>query len=751
MPEQEKWLDTKDGRKFCEFCADVAVNYASPCIMPEHILLVLLSLKGGKRLLTDDAIENINVRIGMFLSNMPKAKSVNVEMDTAFAQRFWKRVDMLCEEYSLSKPAFSIILLALIMEDESEAQYALASVGVKEYDIRDALCQGQEYRLKQAMQNSSEEAPKAEDNYLIELVALASKGEIDPLIGRRDEVEEVMRILNRKKKSSPVLIGAPGVGKTAVVEGLAWLISRGEVPPTMRNSKIYSLQTGAIMAGASMQGEFEKRVRSILDFIEADRNAILFLDELHTVMSAGNVNHNASGSAGNLLKPDIASGKLRVIGATTDDDYRKTIEPDKAFARRFQPIVVNEPNDTETLEILLGLEPSYAKYHKVHFPEQILKRIIDLTKRYVYDRHLPDKAIDVMDTVGAKYRLHSKDKADKTEEISTATNADIDAVVCSMAKIPSIPSSSGDDDLAELVNLEDRLNEVVFGQKEAISLLARAIKISKCGLLPTRAGTIGNFFFSGPSGVGKTEVSKRLAEILNVKLIRFDMSEYSNEQMVTRFIGSAPGLVGFEEGGQLTNAVRECPHCVLLLDEVEKAHYLVHSLLLQVMDNGMLTDSKGAKTDFHNVILIMTGNVGCTEASAKSSRLGFGTSAETTIDPDIIKQEMRRVFSPEFLARLTASVVFNPLGLPELEKIVEYKFGIISKLAESRGFKLTLTDEARSQIAVDARKMNQGARPVDKIIEEQVSTRLVEMMINGCKQKTFAVVVENGELQMKSN
>ncbi|MBQ9366856.1 MAG: AAA family ATPase, partial [Victivallales bacterium] len=579
---------------------------------------------------------------------------------------------------------------------------------------------------------------------------------IDEVIGRVKETEEMMRCLNRKKKSAPLLIGAPGVGKTAVVEGLARRIALGDVPGIMKDIHIYSLNVNGSISGANCRGDFEKRLNDTFAFIEKQPNAILFIDELHSFLNA---DKGSGSSGGDAIKPEIASGRLRCIATTTEEDYRKFIAPDKPFARRFQAIQISEPSPEDCVHILNGIKGLYEEHHHIHIQEKQLKRIVDLSVKYLPSMMLPDKAIDILDTVGSKYRLHSKDKEIPAEENSTpdatwaeVTNEDIDAVVCSMAKLPSIPSVDGsgnDNDFAEMATLEDKLKSKVFGQDQAVKELVRALKIAKTGLKSDRAGTLGNFFFAGPTGVGKTEICKSLAEAMHMKLVRFDMSEYQSDQMLTRFVGSAPGYVGFEGGGQLTNAVRDNPNCVILLDEIEKAHSAIHNLLLQVMDDGELTDSRGFKTDFHNAIIIMTSNAGCTEASAKSMRLGFGASQSSSFDDSIIHSAMKSAFSPEFRARLTASVVFNELGDKEMGQIVDYKFNEIVKQASTRGYSVKLTDEARKKIVEKALEAKQGARPVDKILNETVRAPLADLIVASGKQREFSLVLKEDQLSME--
>ncbi|MBQ6473774.1 MAG: AAA family ATPase [Victivallales bacterium] len=750
------WLETPEGVHFANSCGVLVVKFRSPCVMPEHILLALLFPSEGKAMFPREyrtVREAICYQTTNYLQQLNLSKNICPEMTGPLAERFWSRVTDLQQKYDTDVHP-TLLLLAILQESDSFAAYVLQENDVTEEAVEQALRQGLAFDFARA--KSGGKAPvQASDakecpQCLTSLTRIAREGGLDPLVGRLAEVESILRILNRKKKSAPLLVGPAGVGKTAVVEGIAWLAAQSELPPSMRNVEIYCLSTGMLMAGTSLQGDLEKRIQEVLAFIESEPHRILFLDELHNFMNAG-ANSKDNNSAGSLIKPEIAAGRLRCIGATTDDDYRKSIAPDHAFARRFHIVHIKEPSKEETLQILKGLEPTYAEYHGVHYSDQILQLIIDLTSRYLSERRLPDKAIDVMDEVGARHRLFravassaepdgkpspwNPPPAGNGGGPAEITSDEIENAVCKMANLPSIPAASGDDDLSALADLEERLNSVVFGQQKAISLVSRAVKIAKCGLLPERAGTIGNFFFAGPSGVGKTEVARQLASILGVKLVRFDMSEYSTEQMVTRFVGSAPGLVGYEEGGQLTNAIRDTPHCVLLLDEIEKAHFSVHSLLLQIMDAGTLTDSRGFATDFHNVLLIMTGNVGCSEASAKSSRLGFGASSDTPIDPDIIEEHFKRAFSPEFRARLSATVIFAPLGMPEMQRIVAYKFTRLADLAAKRHFQLTLTEAARDDIARRAMEYNQGARPVDHILTDEITALLAERMVS----KTTAI------------
>ena len=754
----------------------------------------------------------------LFLEELADESSNDFRIDnTPFTRRYWEKVDELVNELDMdySRLSEDVLLLALLYEEDSFQQYLLLSLGFTLDGLYKALKENEPYLLIDEDNSSAEklfsdddevldqntdndddddddddddgdddddlsghlhphgkrkalpfeqEVAKAEEAgnrsssaipaplrpFLIDLVEVAKAGKIDDVIGRAKETEEVMRVLNRKKKSAPLLIGAPGVGKTAVVEGLALRIAQGNVPAMMKDTHIYSLNVNGSISGANCRGDFEKRLNDTFQFVEKQDNAILFIDELHSFLNA----EPGGNHAGDAIKPEIASGRLRCIATTTDEDFRRHIAPEKAFARRFQTITIAEPSAEDCFRILQGIRKLYELHHHIQIQDEQLKRIISLSIRYLPGQTLPDKAIDVLDTVGSKYRLHSKDDAeaagDKTAK--TVSNEDIDAVICTMAKLPSIPSSDGkgnDNDFAEMATLEDKLKSKVFGQDEAVKALVRALKISKTGLMSERAGTLGNFFFAGPTGVGKTEICKSLAAAMNMKLVRFDMSEYQSDQMLTRFVGSAPGYVGFEDGGQLTNAVRDNPNCVILLDEIEKAHSAIHNLLLQVMDEGELMDSRGFKTDFHNAILIMTSNAGCTEASAKSMRLGFGAKVSDGFDDAIIQTAIKNGFSPEFRARLTASVVFKELGNREMELIVDHKFNEIVTKAQTRGFSVKLTDEARKKIVQKVMEAKQGARPVEKILDDEVRAPLADIIVASGKQHEFCLVLRDGKLKME--
>ncbi len=803
-----KWLKSRNGRKFAHRCKELVLRFHSPCVMPEHILLAIWNSMDIRIMFTMNESLHGKARenLELFLEELTDESSNDTRMtNTPFTTRYWEKVDELVNELDMdySNLSEAVLLLALLYEEESFQQYLLLCLGFTAEKLFKALkedepfllteddasvdgklfsdddsdddasdndkddvdeefwerARGRKLRLPNEQEMENTEAagnkptsaiPEPLRPFLIDLVELAKAGKIDDVIGRAKETEEVMRVLNRKKKSAPLLIGAPGVGKTAVVEGLALRIAQGNVPGMMKDTHIYSLNVNGSISGANCRGDFEKRLSSTFEFIEKQENAILFIDELHSFLNA-----EAGGNhAGDAIKPEIASGKLRCIATTTDEDFRRHIAPEKAFARRFQTITIAEPSPDDCFKILQGIKKLYEQHHHIQIQDEQLKRIISLSIRYLPGQTLPDKAIDILDTVGSKYRLHSKDEAEVVgdKNARTVSNEDIDAVICSMAKLPSIPSSDGkgnDNDFAEMATLEDKLKSKVFGQDEAVKALVRALKISKTGLMSERAGTLGNFFFAGPTGVGKTEICKSLAAAMNMKLVRFDMSEYQSDQMLTRFIGSAPGYVGFEDGGQLTNAVRDNPNCVILLDEIEKAHSAIHNLLLQVMDDGELTDSRGFKTDFHNAILIMTSNAGCTEASAKSMRLGFGAKISDSFDDAIIQTAIKNGFSPEFRSRLTASVVFKELGNKEMERIVDHKFNEIVTKAQTRGFSVKLTDEARKKIVQKVMEAKQGARPVEKILDDEVRAPLADIIVASGKQHEFSLVLKDGKLKME--
>ena len=552
--------------------------------------------------------------------------------------------------------------------------------------------------------------------YATNLNQQALVGKIDPLIGRALEVERTIQILCRRRKNNPLYVGEAGVGKTAIAEGLAKKIVDGEVPEVLSESTIYALDMGALLAGTKYRGDFEKRLKGLLAQLDKEPDAILFIDEIHTIIGAG----AASGGvmdASNLIKPMLASGELRCIGSTTYQEYRGIFEKDRALARRFQKIDVVEPTVEETIKILRGLKSRFEEHHEVRFSNPALRAAAELAGRYINDRHLPDKAIDVIDEAGASVRLKPPSKRKKTIGVG-----EIEAVIAKMARIP--PKTVSTSDRAVLQNLERDLKMVVYGQDEAIEMLSSAIKMARSGL---REGEkpIGSFLFAGPTGVGKTEVTKQLARIMGIELIRFDMSEYMERHTVSRLIGAPPGYVGFDQGGLLTEAITKNPHAVLLLDEVEKAHPDVFNLLLQVMDHGTLTDNNGRKADFRNVVLVMTTNAGAEEMSRRS--MGFARQDHTSDSLEVIK----RSFTPEFRNRLDAIVQFSSLDPRTVSNVVD-KFVIeLEGQLEEKRVTVDLSEAARAWLAEHGFDPLMGARPMARVIQENIKRRLAEEILFG--------------------
>ncbi|NDY42559.1 ATP-dependent Clp protease ATP-binding subunit ClpA, partial [Dissulfurirhabdus thermomarina] len=676
---------------------------------------------------------------------------------TVALQRVLHRAIMHVQSAGKSEADIGDLMAALMAEEESHAVRLLARQGITRLDILQYISHGVT-KVPLATEHreacpgcgpGGREAPAsapgtALEAFTVNLSRRAAEGRIDPLVGRRAELERTLQVLTRRRKNNPIYVGEPGVGKTALAEGLALRIHQGDVPPLLADAEIYALDMGALLAGTKYRGEFEARLKEVIAQLRERPGAILFIDEIHTIVGAG-ATSGGSMDASNILKPALAGGEIRCIGSTTYEEYRKFFEKDRALSRRFQKIELQEPSVDETVRILKGLKKRYEDHHRVRYTEGAVKACAELSARHITDRHLPDKAIDVMDEAAAAKRLAAP--AGRGGRPLSVTVKDVERVVARMARIPE--RSVSHSDRAALEHLPDRLKEQVFGQDHAVDLVARAIKRSRAGLgQPDHP--IGSFLFTGPTGVGKTELARSLAGVLGIHFERFDMSEYMEKHAVARLIGAPPGYVGFDQGGLLTDAVRKHPHCVLLLDEIEKAHPDIFAILLQVMDYATLTDNNGKQADFRHVVLIMTSNAGARDMTART--IGFGTP---TGDDSAKKGQdaVERLFSPEFRNRLDAVVPFRPLTGEVVERIVDKFIRELAGQLAGRKVRLSLTPKARSALARQGYDPRYGARPLARIIQERVKDPLSDAILFGELRRGGQVVIdldEAGELTLQA-
>ncbi|MEW5743524.1 MAG: ATP-dependent Clp protease ATP-binding subunit ClpA [Myxococcota bacterium] len=625
------------------------------------------------------------------------------------------------------------VLVAMFREADSQALFFLKEEGLTRYDLLNYVSHGIKKETDDGPQGEEPELPGGvgpmDDDeagpgpaknpleaYCTHLNAEAEKGHIDPLIGRTNELERTIQVLCRRRKNNPLYVGDAGVGKTAIAEGLALAIHEKKVPDALKDSQIYSLDMGALLAGTKFRGQFEERLKAVLKALTTHDDAILFIDEIHTIVGAG-ATSGGSMDASNILKPALASGKLRCIGSTTHQEFKAAFERDRALSRRFQRIDVNEPTVEETILILKGLAPKYEEHHRVKYEEEALRVSAEMSAKYVNEKYLPDKAIDVIDEAGAIDRL-------RKEPTGKVTVRDVETVVAKMARIP--PRTVAVDEREQLKNLDVELRRVIFGQDRAIGELAAAIKLSRSGLRSPEK-PIGSFLFAGPTGVGKTELAKQLARVMGVEFLRFDMSEYSERHTVSRLIGAPPGYVGFDQGGLLTDAVRKHPHAVVLLDEIEKAHPELFNILLQVMDHATLTDNNGRKADFRNVILIMTTNAGARDMKQKS--VGFGD--KPAVDASKSKEALERTFSPEFRNRLDATVQFGGLTKEIILQVVDKEVKLLQGLLDEKKVVIELTPKAREWLAEKGYDPEFGARPMGRTVDNALKKPMAEALLFG--------------------
>lgn len=651
-------------------------------------------------------------------------------------QRVLQRAVFHVQSSGKSEVTGANVLVAIFSEQESQAVYCLRQQDVERIDIINYISHGvskvvdDNHRLDEHEQAEDDVDDKGSTSplalYAVNLNAQAALGKIDPLVGRQEEVERVIQILSRRRKNNPLLVGEAGVGKTAIAEGLAKLIIEDRVPEVMIGSVVYSLDMGALLAGTKYRGDFEKRLKGLLAEIVAKPGRILFIDEIHTIIGAGAASGGAM-DASNLLKPLLSSGELRCLGSTTFQEFRGVFEKDRALARRFQKIDVLEPSVEETYQILRGLQSRFEEHHNLSYTQEALRAASELSARYINDRLMPDKAIDVVDEAGAYQQLKSKEERKELIEV-----VDIEAIVAKIARIP--PKSVSASDKEALAKLEDNLKMVVFGQDKAIDLLVAAIKLSRAGLKEPQK-PVGSFLFAGPTGVGKTEVTSQLARIMGIELVRFDMSEYMERHTVSRLIGAPPGYVGYDQGGLLTEAITKTPHCVLLLDEIEKAHPDVFNLLLQVMDNGTLTDNNGRKADFRNVILVMTTNAGAEDLNRRS--MGFAHQDHSSDGMEAI----RKMFTPEFRNRLDAVIQFASLDSEVLKGVVDKFLIQLQVQLDDKKVHLLVDAAARDWLVVRGYDEKMGARPMARLIQEEIKRPLAEQVL-------FGELVEGGEVRV---
>jgi ATP-dependent Clp protease ATP-binding subunit ClpA len=727
-------------QKSFEFALTEAVRRRHEYVTLEHLLFALLHdhdvvdvirACGGD----DDALKKqLDDFLKKTFEQLPEDTDEQPVL-TAMLQRVVQYAQLHAQSSGQKEVDTTQMLAAIYQAERSQAVYLLRSQGVNKLDVLNYIAHGiaKDDEAAPAPAGIGEDEPAREvadplKSFALSLNEKAKKGEIDPLIGRGPELERTVQILCRRRKNNPLFVGEPGVGKTAIAEGLALKITKNEVPAVLKDAEVWSLDMGAVLAGTKYRGEFEQRLKAVIQALLKKKEAILFIDEIHTIVGAGAVSGGTM-DASNILKPAIASGKLRCIGSTTYAEYKASFERDRALARRFQKIEIGEPTVEETIDILKGLKGYYEAHHGVTFTDDAIKLAAELAAKYIHDRHLPDKAIDVLDEAGARARI-------ARGSVMTPTiigEPDVEYVVARMAKIP--PRTIAVSEKARLQNLEADLRKVIYGQDHAIAQIVNAIKVARSGLgHPEKP--VGSFLFSGPTGVGKTELAKQLAAALGVEFIRFDMSEYMEPHTVSRLIGAPPGYVGFDQGGLLTDAIVRTPYAVLVLDEIEKAHPNLFSILLQVMDHATLTDNNGKKADFRNVVLIMTTNAGAREMS--DAAMGFGESRGTSGKG---RGVIERTFAPEFRNRLDAWIAFEPLGFETTERVVDKFVDELRVQLAPKNVTLHLTEAGRAWLAKHGYDKAFGARPMARLIHQKIKEPLVDAILFGKLQEGGRVVV----------
>ena len=711
----------------------------------EHLLLALLENTDAIALLTSNKvnIEQLRVDLQEFIGSTTPKISNETEIDiqpTLGFQRVIQRAVFHVQSSGKDEVKGSNILVAIFSEKESQSVFLLEQLGLTRLDAVSYLSHGRSENTDtdsvETGESNEPESNNALEQFTTNLNKEALEGRIDPLIGRTSEIERVVQILARRSKNNPLLVGESGVGKTAIAEGLAKLITENKVPDLIKDSVIYSLDMGALLAGTKYRGDFEERLKAVLKELEDDSSAILFIDEIHTIIGAGATSGGVM-DASNLLKPALAKRGLQFVGSTTYKEFRGIFEKDRALSRRFQKVEVSEPTVDETFNILKGLKDRFEEHHEIKYTEGSLRAAASLASKHINDRFLPDKAIDVVDEAGARQKLVPISKRKKT-----INELDIEKIVASIARIPEKTVSTSDK--KSLEKLEENLKRVIFGQDVAVESLSSAIKLARAGLRVDEK-PVGSFLFSGPTGVGKTEVSKQLAKIMGIEFVRFDMSEYMERHTVSRLIGAPPGYVGYDQGGLLTESVNKHPHSVILLDEIEKAHPEVFNILLQVMDHGTLTDNNGRKADFRNTIVIMTTNTGAQDMSRAS--MGFQSQDHTSDATEMIK----KTFSPEFRNRLDGIIQFNPLPTEVIRTVVDKFLVELQVQLEVQKVQLEVSEEVRDWLLENGYDKNMGARPMQRLIQDSIKTVLAEEILFGKLSKSGGIAfvsLEDNEIKV---
>ena len=719
-------------------------------VMPEHILFASLFFEEPKETIRrcGGNVDSIKKKIeDFFQSKVPRSVEIERPMQSVSFQNVMDRA--VYHTLSSEKPELDIgdVLISLLDEKESHASFILQGEGITRLILLNYISHGvsvipdERQRVQDTGESEKKSVVKGNNVlalYTTELVEKAAAGELEPLIGRLDILERTMQVLCRRYKNNPIHVGEAGVGKTAITEGLAQLIARDEVPKPLKGARIYSLDMGALVSGTRFRGDFEERMKQVIAELKKRQNVILFIDEIHTIVGAGAVS-GGSLDASNILKPTLTAGHIRCIGSTTHEEYRKYFEKDRALSRRFQPIEISEPTVEETVQILQGLREKYESYHGVVYADDALRAAAELAAKHINDRHLPDKAIDVVDEAGARTTLYRNDDL----ETATITTREIECVVAKMAKIPEKSVSSSE--ATRLQDLESKLRSWIFGQNQAIHAVVQAIRQARAGFRDPNK-PVASLLFAGPTGVGKTELARQLALTMGIPLHRYDMSEYQEKHTVSRLVGAPPGYVGYEEGGLLTETIRKSPHCVLLLDEIEKAHADIFNTLLQVMDYATLTDNTGRKADFRNVIIIMTSNAGAREVGKPN--IGFGDHQVTA---RAIDEALKKIFTPEFRNRLDGMIIFNDLDIKVIVDIVKKQMREFHLQLEEKNIFLSADDAVYEWLAEKGYSREFGAREISRLIQDKIKNFFVDEVLFGrlVKGGRVEVVVKDGEIALE--